>query len=132
MPIWRRARTGGLDQGQGRAGPGRARVAPPAREGHVSTMLRPLGETRRHFWLAQRMAGLHGLDLAGAGARGDLDQATWAAMVQHCRGCAWTEGCERYLGRGEAADALPEGCVNRLRFATLRACEEMELCHETQ
>lgn len=94
--------------------------------------MRPLGETRRHFWLAQKMAGLHGLDLARGSARGDLDQETWAAMVQRCRGCDWTGGCERYLSRGEALDSLPEGCRNRLGFATLKACEEMENHDERQ
>ncbi len=87
---------------------------------------RPLGETRRHFWLAQRMARLHDLDLAEAAARGDLDQETWAAMVQCCRGCGWTPGCERFLERGQRRDDLPEGCCNRVRLGALRACEEME------
>ena len=91
--------------------------------------MRSLGDARRHFWLAQQMARLHGLDLAEARARGDLDQATWAGMVQRCRACEWTEGCERYLARGKARESLPEGCLNRMRLATLKACEEMELSH---
>ena len=93
--------------------------------------MKPLGETRKHFWLAQKMADLHDLDLAQAHGRGDLDQATWAGIVQSCRACDWTDGCERYLSRGEALESLPDGCANRMRFATLKACEEMEFGHES-
>lgn len=85
--------------------------------------MKPLGETKRHFWLAQRMAKLHDVDLVGAVARGDLDQKEWAGMVTRCRGCDWTAGCDRFLDRGEAHDDLPEGCENRARFARLRALQ---------
>lgn len=94
--------------------------------------MKPLGETRRHVWLARRMARLHGLDLAGAADRGDLEQAAWAGMVRRCRGCDWAESCARYLDRGEPGAGLPDPCRNRLQFATLKACAEMEFCHETQ
>ena len=95
--------------------------------------MRPLGETRRHFWLVQRMADVSGLDLARASARGDLDQETWADVVQRCRGCVWTEGCERFLQRGhEDGFEWPEKCLNRLSLATLKAFEEMDNDHEIQ
>ncbi len=85
--------------------------------------MKPLGETTRHFWLAQRMAKLHDVDLVGAVGRGDLDQEDWARMVTRCRGCDWTEGCDRFLARGEAGEDLPEGCENRARMARLRALQ---------
>lgn len=81
--------------------------------------MRPLGDVRRHFWLVQRMAKLHELDLSQAQARGDIDQETWSKMVERCRGCAWPEGCERFLRRGEALEGLPGNCRNRERFAGL-------------
>jgi len=85
---------------------------------------------RRHYWLAKRMAGRHGLDLARAAESGDLDQPTWARLVQRCRGCEWTEGCQRYLARSESLgagdDAWPEGCSNRAVFAALKAINELE------
>ncbi|MEZ5716201.1 MAG: DUF6455 family protein [Paracoccaceae bacterium] len=92
--------------------------------------MRPLGEMRTHYWLAQRMAGRHALDLSEAAARGDLDQETWAGVVQRCRGCGWTEGCERFLARGDLApdprESWPETCPNRTLFASLKVMEKLE------
>ncbi|MDQ2095671.1 DUF6455 family protein [Rhodalgimonas zhirmunskyi] len=85
--------------------------------------MKPLGETKRHFWLAQRMAKLHDVDLVGAVARGDLAQEEWAGMVTRCRGCEWTEGCTRFLEQGEAHDDLPHDCRNRVRMAELLALQ---------
>lgn len=81
--------------------------------------MRPLGDPKRHFWLAQRMARLHGLDLVQANARGDLDQDGWAGAVARCRECSWTEGCERFLDRAEASETLPRGCENRGLYSLL-------------
>lgn len=82
------------------------------------------------------MAGLHAVDLAQAAARGDLKQASWAEMVQRCRGCDWTGGCQRYLARGEGSKKptglWPEGCPNRARFAALKAMDELEQTDENQ
>ena len=94
--------------------------------------MKPLGKVRRHYWLVKRMAGLNGLDLAQASARGDLDQEAWADVVQRCRTCVWTAGCERYLARAEGGEDLPEKCLNRVSLATLRAVEEMDNGHEIQ
>jgi len=88
--------------------------------------MKPLGDARRHFWLAQRMARNGGLDLAGAKARGDLDQESWARMVQRCRGCDWTTGCERFLAFGQGVETLPVNCRNRRQFRALKVVEEME------
>ena len=98
--------------------------------------MRPLGNARHHFWLVQRMAGLNGLDLAGARARGDLDQETWADVVERCRGCDWTEGCERFLTKGVLAKRdgaeWPKQCRNRMSLAGLKVLEEMDADHEIQ
>jgi len=91
--------------------------------------MKPLGDTTQHYWLAQRMARLHGVDLTQASVDGEMDQAEWAEMVTRCRGCLWTQGCERHLASGELSgltvDGLPEKCLNRERFAALRTSEEM-------
>lgn len=94
-------------------------MARGAKESRFMMPMKPLGKTRAHFWMAQRMARLHGVDLAAAQARGDLEQALWAGMVRRCRGCAWTAGCRRYLDRGTAAQGLPAACLNRAEFAAL-------------
>lgn len=82
--------------------------------------MKPLGDTLRHYWLAQRMAKQNGLDLAQAQDQGLLPQRDWAAMVHRCRGCAWTEGCDRWLDALEHGADLPDECANHDRFAALR------------
>ncbi|MBN8185351.1 MAG: hypothetical protein GYB50_05240 [Rhodobacteraceae bacterium] len=81
----------------------------------------PLGDPQEHYWLVQRMAQANGTDLVLATDAGILTQEDWAGMVQRCRGCKWTDGCQRWLDRPE--DALrdtPEDCVNRAHFAALK------------
>lgn len=80
--------------------------------------MKPLGDMRRHFWLVQKMAQVQGLDLVGALARGDLDQADWAGMVTRCRGCDGAEQCAR-IPPDEQPGALPGYCCNRERFQIL-------------
>lgn len=87
--------------------------------------MKPLGEMRKHVLLAQRMARLNGVKLVAATEDGNLDQESWAGMVHRCRGCDWTEGCERFLDAGETPETLPENCRNRLQFGVLKALEEM-------
>lgn len=74
----------------------------------------PLGDAGAHYWLVQKMAKTCGVDTAEAVRTGDLDQEQWAALVQRCRTCQWTEGCERWLARLDhpEAEVPPEGCVN--------------------
>ncbi|EPX79808.1 DUF6455 family protein [Salipiger mucosus] len=82
----------------------------------------PLGDRTEHYWLVQRMARANGTDLVAAMEAGVLDQEAWAGMVERCRGCAWADGCHRWLDRpGDALRDTPEGCENRARFATLMA-----------
>lgn len=75
---------------------------------------RPLGRTGVHYWLVQRMAKRCGVDTSNAVARGDIDQDDWVGMVQKCRGCTWTEGCERWLAHldEDGSVAPPAECIN--------------------
>ncbi|UYV38212.1 DUF6455 family protein [Rhodobacteraceae bacterium D3-12] len=86
----------------------------------------PLGETRKHTLLAQRMARLNGVALVRAVEEGNLSQEAWAAMVQRCRGCKWVKGCERFLEANETPETLPQNCRNRVQFGVLKALTEME------
>lgn len=86
--------------------------------------MKPLGEPRRHFWLVQKMAQKQGVDLTGAMARGDLDQADWAGMVTRCRGCTGAEACAQMPEQGGSGE-LPEYCRNRERFRILLADQIM-------
>ena len=81
----------------------------------------PLGETKDHYWLVQRMARANGTDLVRAAEDGALSQEDWAAMVHRCRACKWAEGCKRWLSHPETElRETPEGCVNRHHFAALQ------------
>lgn len=91
----------------------------------MTATMHPLGETRKHVLLAQRMARLNGVALTQAVAEGNLDQEGWAGMVQRCRGCDWVAGCERFLDAGERGDTPPENCRNRLQFGVLKALADM-------
>lgn len=75
---------------------------------------RPLGKTGVHYWLVQRMAKTCGVDTAQAMSDGDLQEATWVDMVQHCRTCQWVDGCQRWLDQQdtESAASPPGACVN--------------------
>ena len=87
-----------------------------------ATPFRPLGDETEHYWLVQRMARASGTDLVEASDTGALTQADWAGMVHRCRGCAWADGCQRWLS--QPVDALreaPADCLNHDRFAALQA-----------
>ena len=85
--------------------------------------MKPLGKTKHHYWLAQRMAKVTGTDLAAAQRNGDLDQDQWANMVRACRKCDWSEGCERWLDSHDQSDMVPEACPN---------CGKLTVLHQTQ
>lgn len=83
--------------------------------------MKPLGDSTKHYWLAQRMAKITETDLAKAMQTADLTQADWANMVQECRGCTWVGKCETWLARQDApASRTPSECVNHDRFAALK------------
>lgn len=83
--------------------------------------VRPLGPVNRHYWLALGMAKVTGADLARAMEEGRITQADWAEVVERCRGCGWTEGCQCWLDarmdglEGEGA-AVPRACPNAALF----------------
>ena len=85
--------------------------------------MKPLGDRKRHYWLAQRMAKTSGTDLVSVYAAGDLSQKQWAGMVEACRGCDWIEACERWLAKTEAADEVPSSCPNCGAFMELKEAE---------
>lgn len=88
--------------------------------------VRPLGDERRHYWLALSMAGAAGADLQAALNGGRIDHSDWAGVVQRCRGCGWTEGCACWLAaRGGADDApVPRACPNAPVFDTVLAGQD--------
>ena len=88
--------------------------------------MKPLGATRRHYWLSQRMAQATGADPASASRADRLSGAEWADMVQRCRGCDWTEGCVRWLRNGPRATTAPAPCRNRASLAVLRLEAELD------
>lgn len=91
--------------------------------------MKPLGDQNTHFWLAQRMAQLTETDLVRAMETAQLTQEDWAAMVEDCRGCDWTDGCQKFLTlrADQKIDSAPDTCRNHERFAALKAAiEEIE------
>ena len=74
---------------------------------------RKLGDRVKHYWLAQRMAKRTGVDLNAAATSGDLSQDDWSNVVTRCQGCAWTEGCQKFLGQTDAVlQPIPATCEN--------------------
>jgi rubrerythrin len=73
--------------------------------------------------MAQRMAKTTGADLVSAFDKGELDQHEWAQMVHNCRGCDWTEGCERWLKGHDHSDSVPQSCPNCGRFSQMQSAQ---------
>jgi hypothetical protein len=91
-------------------------ITPPAR---------PLGNSNLHFWLVSRMAKLTETDLVEAMRKAELTQADWAEMVNRCRGCGWSEGCQSWLDDHPGPlPAAPDRCLNRERFQALKKALE--------
>ncbi len=80
----------------------------------TSDHVRPLGDERRHYWLALGMARATGADLQDALETGQITHCDWAAAVTACRGCAWTEGCDCWMRAQDPdrAAAVPRACPN--------------------
>jgi hypothetical protein len=76
--------------------------------------VRPLGDEKRHYWLALGMAQASGCRSAARAGRGRITHGDWAEVVTRCRGCGWTEGCDCWLaaqdGLGHAT--VPQACPN--------------------
>lgn len=75
---------------------------------------RPLGDERRHYWLAVGMAQTTGADLQAALEAGRITHADWADVVTRCRGCTWTDGCKCWMAAQDAGGtaAVPQACPN--------------------
>lgn len=80
----------------------------------TQTRVRPLGDGKRHYWLALGMAQVSGADLQRALYQGRITHADWAEVVGRCRACAWAEGCRRWMAAQdrEAAADVPRACPN--------------------
>lgn len=80
--------------------------------------VRPLGDEKRHYWLALGMAQASGADLQRALEEGRITHGDWAEVVTRCRGCAWTEGCACWLAAqdGAASASVPQACPNATFF----------------
>lgn len=84
--------------------------------------LRPLGDPKRHFWLAQSMAKATGVDLAAAKQDGRLAQEDWADLITRCRACARADECEAWVQRQSSnGNEPPSACVNADVLTRLRA-----------
>lgn len=82
--------------------------------------MQPLGDPRGHYWRVIGMSHACNVDLEKARDGGALSSASWADMVQRCRGCPCVGQCDRSLARGDVA-AAPDYCVNQASFERLKA-----------
>ena len=87
----------------------------------TDTRVRPLGEEKRHYWLALGMAQVSGADLQRALDEGRITHGDWAEVVQRCRGCAWTEGCDCWMAAQDPChpSTVPQACPNASFFETV-------------
>jgi len=80
--------------------------------------LHPLGPEKRHYWLAVTMARKTGADMQRALDDGVISHEDWATLVQRCRGCGWSEGCDHWMmAQGPDTADVPEACPNAAVFA---------------
>lgn len=88
---------------------------------------RPLGEEKRHYWLAVTMAQKTGADMQRALEEGVICPQDWATLVQRCRGCGWAEGCDCWMAEQEVGAAeVPAACPNAEVFARVLAALEAD------
>jgi hypothetical protein len=80
--------------------------------------VRPLGDEKRHYWLALGMAQAAGAELQRALEEGRITHGDWAGVVQRCRACTWTEGCVCWLKAQDpdTASDVPQACPNAAFF----------------
>ena len=86
----------------------------------------PLGDARKHYWLALEMSRTVGLDLQSELDAGRIGHGDWSDMVTRCRGCDWAGQCPSWMEAARAA-GNPEGvqapgaCANSARFNAMLA-----------
>lgn len=80
--------------------------------------VRPLGDEKKHYWLALGMAQASGAELQRALEEGRITHGDWAEVVTRCRGCAWAEGCACWLAAQDGAGSapVPQACPNATFF----------------
>ena len=90
------------------------------------TRVRPLGDEKRHYWMALGMAQATGADLQRALDEGRITHGEWAEVVGRCRGCAWAEGCRCWMEThgADGAAAVPRACPNAAVFEAVRDGED--------
>ena len=81
--------------------------------------MKPMGDSRRHYWLVKGMAHKLGADLTAAFDTGELSPEDWSGMVEACRTCAEPGRCRRWLDTREDATAAPGYCKNAARLEGL-------------
>ncbi len=81
--------------------------------------MRPMGDTRAHFWLMMGMSKTIGVDLGEALREGRLSDSGYAEAVTRCRGCDSAQTCGVWLAQTDQADAAPDYCRNGEFFAGL-------------
>jgi hypothetical protein len=93
----------------------------PGRPPMTLDAVHPLGDEKRHYWLALGMAQASGADLQRALDEGRITHGDWAEVVTRCRGCGWTEGCDCWLAAqdGETSASVPQACPNAAFFETV-------------
>lgn len=83
--------------------------------------MKPLGETRTHYWLTQDMAKAVGVDLCDAFNGEELTQRDYADLVQSCRGCTCVKACQDWLDRLDPSERPAPGfCRNQALWEKLR------------
>jgi hypothetical protein len=82
------------------------------------TRVRPLGDEKRHYWLALGMAQTTGADLQRALDEGTITHGDWAEVVGRCRACSWAQGCRCWMDAQDrgAAVGVPRACPNAAFF----------------
>ncbi|MGV6846881.1 MAG: DUF6455 family protein [Marinibacterium sp.] len=88
--------------------------------------MQPRGPMMRHWQRVSRMARSTDTDIVRAFDEGRLSPDTWSTMVTACQGCTWAVACDGWLDAHESIDRPPHSCVNRARFAALRAAQDGE------
>jgi hypothetical protein len=78
----------------------------------------------RHSDLMNAMSRSAGVDLGSEVEAGQLVASRLRGAVLTCTQCRNVAECERYLAAGpEAADAIPDYCLNKAMIAGLKAAE---------
>lgn len=89
--------------------------------------VRPLGDEKRHYWMALGMAQATGADLQKALDACQISHGDWADVVTRCRGCGWAEGCACWMAAqtGDGDATVPQACPNAKFFEAVLAGDDV-------